>query len=84
MEAAHGGEVVGKGFGVSGLQLLNQELDIGGDEFLFGGGLLAVDGGVDGGCAAHGVLLLCGWLLLLHACVERGMYMPNASWRRRG
>ena len=43
VEAAHGREVVGEGVGVSGLQLLNQELDVGGDEFLFGGGLLAVE-----------------------------------------
>ena len=45
MKAAHGGEVVGEGVGMSGLQLLNQELDVGGNEFLFGEGLLAVDGG---------------------------------------
>ena len=45
VKAAHGGEVVGKGVRVSRLQLLNQELDVGGDEFLLAGGLLAVDGG---------------------------------------
>ena len=56
VKAAHRGEVVGEGVGVSGLQLLNQELDVGGDEFLFGVGLLAVDGG--------GVLW-CSWCLLL-------------------
>ena len=54
VEAAHGGEVVGEGVGVSGLQLLNQELDVGGDKFLFGGGLLAVECGV--------VLLMVSWL----------------------
>jgi hypothetical protein len=33
-------EVVGEGFGASGLYLLNQQLDIGGDEFVFGTGSL--------------------------------------------
>jgi hypothetical protein len=80
VKAAHGGEVVGEGVGVSGLQLLNQELDVGGDEFLFGVGFLAVDGG--GGCGGHG-----GFSLVLAAALsalKRGMYMPNATWRRRG
>ena len=68
VKAAHGGEVVGEGFGVSGLQLLNQELDVGGDDFLFGVGLLA-DGGdvVCVGCGVHGVISLA---LLLHVRVE--------------
>ena len=61
METTHGGEVVGEGFGVSSLQLLNQELYVGGDDFLFGEGLFAVDGGyVLGG--VHDVCSL-GWLL---------------------
>ena len=70
METAHGSEVVGKGFGVSGLQLLNQQLDVGGDEFLFGGGLLAVDGGdvIGGGVGASWCWLLGIWLL--HVRVE--------------
>ena len=66
--------------GVSGFQLLNQELDVGGDEFLFGVGLFAVDGG--GGGGGHG-----GFSLVLAAALsalKRGMYMPHASWRRRG
>ena len=53
METAHGGEVIGEGVGVSHFQLLNQELDVGGDKFLFGGGLLAVDGGDVAGLAIH-------------------------------
>jgi len=36
VKAAYGGEVVGENFGVSCLQLLDEELDVGGDEFLFG------------------------------------------------
>jgi hypothetical protein len=57
VKAAHGGEVVGEGFGLPCLQLLDEELDVGGDEFLFGVGLLAVDGG---GCSGggHGVFSL--------------------------
>ena len=41
-----------------GLRLLNQQLDVGGNEFLFGEGLLAVDGGdlVGGGCGLHSVV----------------------------
>ena len=80
MKAAHGGEVVGEGVGVSGLQLLNQKLDVGGDEFLFSIGLLAVDDGE--GCDGHG-----GFSLVLAAALsvlKRGMYMPNATWRRGG
>jgi hypothetical protein len=72
---------------MSGLQLLNQELDIGGDKFLFGaGGLPVVRYGlvVDSGCVAHGVDSFASRLWLLHVRVERGMYMPNATWRRRG
>jgi hypothetical protein len=63
VEAAHGREVVGEGAGVSGLHLLNQELDVGGNEFLFGVGRLAAKGGRvgEGGCAAHGVLLGFGF-----------------------
>ena len=34
VKAAHGREVVGEGVGVSGLQLLDQQLDVGGDELL--------------------------------------------------
>jgi len=34
---------------VSGLQLLNQQLEVGGNDFLFGVGLFAVDGGNVGG-----------------------------------
>jgi hypothetical protein len=70
-------------FGMSALQLLDQELDIGGDGFLFGGGLLAVDGGALS--VVDKVFMLSAPLLrLLHVRVERGMYMPNATWRRRG
>ncbi|MGC9199940.1 MAG: hypothetical protein ACP5E5_13555 [Acidobacteriaceae bacterium] len=57
MEAAHGVEVVGEGFSVSGLQLLNQQLDVTSDEFLFRVAPLAVDGG-DGAGGLHGVLSL--------------------------
>jgi hypothetical protein len=66
---------------VSGLKLLNQELYVGGDDFLFGGGLLA-DGGdvVYVGCAAHGVISFC----IRTSALKRGIYMPNATWRRRG
>jgi hypothetical protein len=84
METAHGSEVVGEGVGLSSLQLLNQQLDVGGDDFLFAGGLLAVDGGyvVVGGCVVHGVCSL-GFGFCTSA-LKRGMYMPNAPWRRRG
>jgi len=74
VKAAHGGEVVGEGVGVSGLQLLNQELDVGGDELLFGVGLLAVDGG-DGagvGFAAHGVF---SFVVAFAFHAMRGMYL---------
>jgi hypothetical protein len=40
MNAAHRGEVVGEGVRLPGFQLLNQELDVGGDKFLFDGRLL--------------------------------------------
>ena len=89
MEAAHGGEVVGEGFGVSGLQLLNQELDVGGDEFLFGVGLLAV-GGDGGGCAAHGVFSFAVvWLLHVrvetrHVHAERLLAKAGVARRRGG
>jgi hypothetical protein len=79
MEAAHSGEVVGEGVGLSSLQLLNQQLDVGGNEFLFAGGLLAVDVGDD---VVHGVCSL-GFGFCTSA-LKRGMYMPNATWRRRG
>src|SRR5579875_3968042 len=83
METAHGGEVVGEGFRVSGLQLLNQQLDVGGNHFLLGGRLLAVDGdGIGVGDGVHGVCSL-GLAFALTA-LKRGMYMPNATWRRRG
>ena len=38
MKAAHGREVVGEGVRLSGLKLLDEELDVGGDKFLFGEG----------------------------------------------
>jgi hypothetical protein len=46
---------------VSGLQLLDQQFDVGGDEFLRGVGLLAANGGdvAYGFYAVHGVCLLC-------------------------
>ena len=49
-------------------------LDVGGDEFLFGVGLLAVDGGdgAGGGCAAHGVFSFAV-AFAFHAV--RGMYL---------
>jgi hypothetical protein len=58
VKAAHGGEVVSESFGVSGFQLLNQQPDVVGNEFLFGVGLLAIGGSdvVGVGCAAHGVV----------------------------
>ena len=85
MKAAHGGEVVGEGVGVSRLQLLNQQLDIGGDEFLFGGGLFfAVDGVTLGVVAALLMVLSPLRLLLLFMPCVACTYMPNASWRRRG
>ena len=74
VKAAHGGEVVSESFGVSGFQLLNQQPDVVGNEFLFGVGLLAVDGG-DGagvGCAAHGVFSFAV-AFAFHAM--RGMYL---------
>jgi len=51
------------------------EMVHGGD--LLGGGLLAVDGA----CGGPGGF---SWVWLLCVRFERGMYMPNANWRRRG
>ena len=70
MKAAHGGEVSGEGVGVSSLQLLDQELDVGGDEFpVCVVGLLAVDGLTVVVAALLMVFLLGGWLLLFMPCV---------------
>jgi hypothetical protein len=68
MKAAHGGELVRKAHGMSSIQHINGQLDGSGDKFLFGFGLLAVNGGnsaIGGGGVAHGGLSLC-WLLRLH------------------
>ena len=43
VESAHGREVGGEAFGVSGFQLLDEQLDVGGDYFL--GGLRLGSGG---------------------------------------
>ena len=69
MKTAHRREVVGEGVRMSCFQLLDEELHVGGDEFLFGVGLLAVDGG-GVGCAAHGVF---SFAFAFHAM--RGMYL---------
>ena len=47
MKAAHGREVVGEGVGVSRFQLLDEELDIGGDEFPWGLGSKSDYGGAN-------------------------------------
>jgi hypothetical protein len=71
MKTAHRREVVGEGVRMSCFQLLDEELHVGGDEFLFGVGLLAVDGG-GVGCAAHGVFSFAV-AFAFHAM--RGMYL---------
>jgi hypothetical protein len=71
---------------VSGLQLVNQELDVGGDKFLLAAGLLL---------SMVATLLVVAMLRMVFApwpfgicfctsALKRGMYMPNASWRKRG
>ncbi len=51
MNTTHGGEVIGEGVGMAGFQLLNEELDVGGDKLLLGSRLSAVVVGVEGGHA---------------------------------
>src|SRR5271168_3641321 len=59
---AHGGEVVGESFGLSGLQLLDEELDVSGDEFLLRVGLLTVEGGIGlGGHVGFSLGVLWRW-----------------------
>jgi hypothetical protein len=83
VEASHGPEVFGEGVGLPRVQLLNQELDIGGNQFLFGAGVFLV---VVGSMVVGVLMVICSLARLwrLHVRVERGMYMPNASWRRPG
>jgi hypothetical protein len=70
---------------MSCFQLLNQELDVGCDEFLFIEWLFAVNGADVGGVgvSAHMGISLSAFAFALSAS-KRGMYMPNATWRRRG
>ena len=85
MKTAHGVEVGGERLGVSSFQLLDEAMDVGCDDVLGGLPLLPLfrvfaDGGEGGGL--HGCFLL-GFGCCTSA-LKRGMYMPNATWRRRG
>ena len=91
MKPAHGGEVGGKGFGVSLLQLLDEGLDVGRD-YLFRGLLLlliGIRGGRGDGCGGddgvHGCLLLrlSHWPLLLNrgggVCIHAERLLAKAG-----
>ena len=87
MEAAHRVEIGGERIAVSCLQLLDEALHVGGNDFFRGLPWLRLFG-----VSLMGVMLLVvvfmvfppwPWPLLFMPCVAC-TYMPNASWRRRG
>ena len=69
METAHGGEVGGEAFAVSGFQLLDKQLHVGGDDFFRGLGLGC--GGKGGDVAGRGVG---------GGCVLGGCWTDCCSW----
>jgi hypothetical protein len=89
VKPSHCGEAGDWGFGVSLLQLLDEDLHIGRD-YSFRGLLLllvAVRCGLVNGCAGgdheYFLLGLLHWPLPLNRAAAR-RNMPKASWRRRG
>ncbi len=69
VKPAHGGEVGGKGVGMAGLQLFNQEFHVGLNGF-FGGLGLGGEMGMVWTLLAVVVMLFCSlWLWLLPFCV---------------
>ena len=89
MESAHRVEVGGECIGVSGLQLLDKALDVSGDDVFGGLPLLRLfqGGFADGGNGGLVVVFMGASSLGVGLCtsaLKRGMYMPNATWRRRG
>ena len=86
MEFTHRGEVGGESFRVSCLKLLDEELYVGGDDFFAGLRLGCGGKGGDVGVryVVHGGLALLGFWLWFLPQWNRGIHMPNATWRRRG
>jgi hypothetical protein len=90
VKPAHRGEVGGKAFAVSLLQLLDQGLHVGRDYFFRGLLLLRLLGSGwtgDGAVVAAVSWVLPPWVLPLPLPLNwqrHVTYMPNASWRRRG
>ena len=95
VKSAHRVEVGGERIGVSGLQLLDKALDVGGDDLFRGLPLLRLFGvfagrgdGAGGGCAVHGCFLLGLWLLHVrvetrHVHAERHLAKAGVA-RRKG
>jgi hypothetical protein len=81
VKAPHGGQIACEGFGVPGLELLDQQLHVRGDDLVRGLwsrlGRELLDS-----CGAHGGLLLGSGFGF--SAWTRGIHMPNATWRRRG
>jgi hypothetical protein len=86
MEFSHCGKVGGETFAVSCLKLLDEELNVGGDDFF--ASLRLGCGGKGGDVSVesilHGGFVLLGFWLLSLPQWNRGIHMPNATWRRRG
>jgi hypothetical protein len=93
MESAHSGEICGESFAVSGFKLLDEELDVGGDNVFRGLRLGGRGKGGDVGfcCAVHGGFALLGsgfWLFRVesrHPYAERLLAKAGvASCKGRG